>query len=105
MSMIYQQTKVFKEEQAQGVNCLAFSPDGAHLASGHGRNLAVWSVNTGKTLHLINTSTRVLTLTWCSCFGRSVIICGTQDGQIISIWIKKVYSNRIIAVHITHSSF
>jgi WD40 repeat protein len=37
----------------RGIGCLAFSPDGRHLAGGKAQNLAIWDAATGEQLHYL----------------------------------------------------
>ena len=88
--MAYKVFKSLGSGYINGVNCLAFSPDGACLASGQNNSVMVWDIHTGVGLHLIWTQSAIHLISWSTFYNQSVIVCGCRDGHIISIMIEKV---------------
>ena len=89
--MVYEVFKSLGSGYIDGVNCLAFSPDGACLASGQNDSIMVWDIHTGVGLHLIRTQSAVHSINWSKFYDQSVVISGCRDGHIIAITVEKVF--------------
>ena len=63
-----------------GVAALAFSPDGASVASaGLDAKVCIWNITDGTLLHVFAGASPVLSLTWVK---DGVLLCGAEDGSI-----------------------
>ncbi|KAI0363071.1 WD40 repeat-like protein [Pilatotrama ljubarskyi] len=86
--LLYQQSTRLQhhEGHSDAVTVVAFSPDGERLASGglDGR-VCVWSVGSGKLLHVFLGKSSVLSVLWLD--SNEYLVCGMEDGTIASLAI------------------
>ncbi|KAI0323593.1 WD40 repeat-like protein [Cubamyces sp. BRFM 1775] len=78
----YVQLHVLKGGHSRNVNCVAFSPDGAHLASGgDDQALSIWHISQGRLLYRLLFKSAVDTILWHPVHPDTVIV-GCANGTL-----------------------
>ena len=91
MALQYQQLSQLLDlnGHSSGVTVVAFSPDGAFLASGglDGR-ICIWNIPSGKLRYVFSGKCAVLSLLWVEPCKH--LVCGMEDGSLASLRISRV---------------
>lgn len=88
----YQQCKKLQHRKghSDGVTSVAFSPNGQLLASsGMDGQVCIWELRSGKLMYVFAGESAILNILWLEQSSTN-LVCGTQDGFILSLAISEV---------------
>ena len=98
MPLSYIKSHELTEGHQETISMVAFSPFGTYLAtSGLDGRICLWKVLEGTLLHVVESTTLVLSICWTS-EREDGLICGLDDGSIGIVTTSPVSTNSNVAL-------